>query len=143
MQVTITRKNAGLSESLKIYLEGKLSGLTKRYGKIIDAHVVMDNEGKEHSVEITLHVFRRTFFSKNKSTNLRVAIDSSVEKLHKQLIKSKEKIRRKGLTPEEAILSGKVIVTETTEEEMVESEVPMLTFEQEEITEEPEERTGT
>ncbi len=143
MQVTITRKNAGLSESLKIYLEGKLSGLTKRYGKIIDAHVVMDNEGKEHSVEITLHVSRRTFFSKNKSTNLRLAIDSSVEKLHKQLIKSKEKIRRKGLTPEEAILSGKVIVTETTEEEMVESEVPMLTFEQEEITEEPEERTGT
>jgi len=51
MQVTITRRNTGLSESLKNYLEGKLSVLTKRYGKIIDANVVMDNEGKEHSVE--------------------------------------------------------------------------------------------
>ena len=143
MQVTITRKNTGLTESLKNYLEGKLSVLTKRYGKIIDANVVMDNEGKEHSVEITLRVSRRTFFSKDKSINLRAAIDSSVDKLHKQLIKSKGKMRRKGLTAEEAILSGKVIVPETTEEEMVESEIPILTFEQEEITEETEERTGT
>ena len=143
MQVTITRRNADLNESLKIYVKGKLSVLNKRYGKIIDANVVMDNEGKEHSVEITLRVTRRTFFSKDKSINLRAAIDSSVQKLHKQLKKSKEKVRRKGLTPEEAILSGKVIVTETAEEEMAESEVPMLTFEQEEITEEPEEKTGT
>jgi ribosomal subunit interface protein len=143
MQVTITRKNAGLSESLKSYLEEKLSVLTKHYGKIIDANVVMDNEGKEYSVEITLRVSRRTFFSKDKSINLRAAIDSSVEKLYKQLIKSKEKTRRKGLTPEEAVLRGKVIVPETAEEEMVESDIPLLTFEQEEDTEKPEERTGT
>lgn len=143
MQVAITRKNAGLSESLKNYVEAKLSVLTKRYGKIIDANVVMDNEGKEHCVEITLRVSRRTFFSKDKSTNLRAAIDSSVEKLHKQLIKSKEKVRRRGFTPEEAILSGKAIVTGTAEEEIMENDVPMLTFEQEEITEENEERTGT
>ena len=143
MQVTITRKNAGLSESLKSYLEEKLSVLTKHYGKIIDANVVMDNEGKEHSVEITLRVSRRTFFSKDKSINLRAAIDSSVEKLYKQLIKSKEKLRRKGLTPEEAVLRGKVIVPENAEEETVESDIPLLTFEQEEDTEKPEERTGT
>jgi len=145
MQVAITRKNADLSESLKSYCEGKLSMLTKYYGKIIDANVVMDNEGKEHSVEITLRVSRRTFFAKDKSINLRAAIDSSVEKLYKQLIKSKEKIRRKGLTHDEAVLRGKVIVPETSEEEMVDSEsdVPLLTFEQEENPEEPEEKTGT
>jgi len=143
MQVTITRKNAGLSESLKSYLEEKLSVLTKHYGKIIDANVVMDNEGKKHSVEMALRVSRRTFFSKDKSLNLRAAIDSCVEKLDKQLTKSKGKTRRKGLTPEEAVLSGKVVVSETTEEGLVESDIPVLTIEQEENTVEPEERTGT
>ena len=141
MRVTITRRNAGLTESLKEYVEEKLSVLTKRYGKIIDANIVMDNEGKEHGVEITLRVSRRTFFSKDKSTNLRAAIDSCMDKLHKQLIKSKEKSRRKGFTHEEAVLRGKVIVTETTEEETADSDVPVLTFDQEESTEENEEKT--
>ena len=143
MQVTITRRNAGLSESLKSYVEEKLSVLTKHYSKIIDVNLVMDNEGKEYSAEITLRVSRRTLFSKDKSTNLRAAIDSSVDKMDKQLIKAKGKIRRKGLTPEEAVLRGKIIAAETAREEPVENDGPVLIFEQEENTEESEERTGT
>ncbi|HUU28601.1 MAG TPA: ribosome-associated translation inhibitor RaiA [archaeon] len=143
MQVTITRKNAGLSESLKSYIEKKLWALTKRYQKIIDARVVMDLQGKDHLVEINVRVARHTLFSKKKSTNLRAAIDACVNKLDKQLIKHKGKVRRKSLTPEEAVLSGKVIQVEIPETESVQSEKPELTIEGEDLSEEYEEKTGT
>jgi len=143
MQINITRRNGDLSESLKDYIEKKLIGLTRHYQKIIDAHVIMDREGKNHRVEISLNVTRHTFFAKDRSTNLRSAIDSCVDKLDKQLIKLKGKIRRKALTPEEAVLKGRVILTESGEIESVEREEPVLTFEKEEINEEPEKKTGT
>ena len=143
MQINITRRNGDLSESLKDYIEKKLIGLTRHYQKIIDAHVIMDREGKNHRVEISLKVTRHTFFAKDRSTNLRSAIDSCVDKLDKQLIKLKGKIRRKTLTPEEAVLKGRVILTESGEIESVEREEPVLTFEKEEIDEEPEKKTGT
>ena len=143
MQINITRRNGDLSESLKDYIEKKLIGLTRHYQKIIDAHVIMDREGKNHRVEISLKVTRHTFFAKDRSTNLRSAIDSCVDKLDKQLIKLKGKIRRKALTPEEAVLKGRVILTESGEIESVEREEPVLTFEKEEIDEEPEKKTGT
>src|SRR3989304_1964980 len=112
MQITITRKNANVSESLKDYVESKLSVLIKHYGKIIDAHVVMDNEGNNQVVEITLRVSGHSIFSKYESTNLRAAFDTCVTKIDKQLKKLKGKIQRKALTSEEAALSGKLITRE-------------------------------
>ncbi|OGF96712.1 MAG: ribosomal subunit interface protein [Candidatus Glassbacteria bacterium RIFCSPLOWO2_12_FULL_58_11] len=145
MQITITRKNANVSESLKEYVESKLSILIKHYGKIIDAHVVMDNEGNNQVVEITLRVSGHSIFSKHESTNLRAAFDTCVIKIDKQLRKLKGKIQRKALTSEEAALSGKLItprpVDEVEEQGSVEPLEPVLTFDQDE--DEPEEKTGT
>jgi len=145
MQITITRKNANVSESLKDYVESKLSILIKHYEKIIDAHVVMDNEGKNQVVEITLRVSGHSIFSKYESTNLRAAFDTCVTKIDNQLKKLKGKIQRKALTSEEAALSGKLIISEpdveVEEQGSVEPLEPVLTFEEEEV--EPEEKTGT
>jgi putative sigma-54 modulation protein len=152
MQINITRKNAGVSDSLRAYIEDKLGGLENHHRKLIDSQVLIDVVGRDNFVEVTLHVPGRTLFAKDESTNLRAAIDSCADKLDRQLKKKEEKQRRKSLTQEEAILSGKVIVEEggddvTAEtEETPEQEIgqPILTFEQEDIPQDyPEERTGT
>lgn len=148
MQINITRKNAGISDSLRTYVESKLEGLEKRYDKVIDAQVMMDDVQRENFVEISLHISGVTLFAKDESTNLRAAFDSCIDKLDKQLIKKKERMRRKSLTQEEAILSGKVIVDEEPEtgtepEAPVEIGRPVITFAQDDDLEQPEERTGT
>jgi putative sigma-54 modulation protein len=144
MQINITRKNAGLSDSLKAYIEDRLSLLTKHYGKIIDSQVLMDLQGKEHLVEINLRVSGHTLFAKDSSQNMRAALDACVSKLDKQLRKRKGKIRRKTLTPEEAVLSGKVVIGGIAEqEEGEESTGPVLTLHPDEADLEPEQRTGT
>lgn len=144
MQITITRRDAGLSQSLKDYIESKLKGLTRHYQNIIDVTVIIDKQGQDHIVEMQLRVARHNLFSKSLSSNMRASIDSSVVKLDKQLIKLKGKVRRKVLTPQEAILSGKVIQRESVPAETVaEDEQPVLTFDKEDSAEEFEERTGT
>ena len=145
MQINITRKNAGLSDSLRTYVESKLAELENRYDKIIDARVMMHENGRDNVVEINLHSVGRTFFAKDQSSNLRAAFDSCIDKLDRQLEKKKDKLRRKSLTQEESILAGKMIVESEPEEELVgEIEQPLLTFDAEEDEfEEPEERTGT
>ena len=143
MQIHIARKNAGLSDSLKAYIEEKLGVLTKHFGRIIDSQVLIDKQGKDHLVEINLRVSGHTLFAKDSNVNLRVALDSCVGKIDKQLRKLKGKIRRKALTPEEAILSGKVIVGGMSESEGEQASELVLTLKPEETEFEPEERTGT
>ncbi|MBW7995252.1 MAG: ribosome-associated translation inhibitor RaiA [Candidatus Glassbacteria bacterium] len=144
MQINITRKNAGISDSLRSYIESKLQGLEYRYQKIVDAQVLMSEEGRDNFVEISLHITGVTLFAKGDGANLRAAFDSCVDKLDRQLSKKKSRIRRKSLTQEEAILSGKLIAEERRDE-AVEEEVgqPVLTFDPDEELDQQEERTGT
>ncbi|MFH1068518.1 MAG: ribosome-associated translation inhibitor RaiA [Candidatus Glassbacteria bacterium] len=143
MQINITRKDAGLSDSLKAYIEDKVGQLARHYGKIIDSQVLIDLQGKEHLVEINLRVSGHTLFAKDSGSNLRASLDSCVGKLEKQLHKLKGKIRRKALTPEEAVLSGKVNIGGMDEQEGEELTGPVLTLRPEETEMEPEQRTGT
>ncbi len=142
MQINITRKSAGLSDSLRSYVESKLEGLGNRYDKVIDARVLMHEHGRDNCVEINLHVSGANMFAKDQSTNLRAAFDSCVDKLDKQLSKKKEKMRRKALTQQEALLSGKVFAESDHEPENREGQdQPVLLFDPDE--DEPEQRTGT
>ncbi len=144
MQINITRKSAGLSDSLRTYIESKLGGLDNRFDKVIDAKVLMNEHGRENSVEINLHVTGANVFAKDQSTNLRAAFDSCIDKLDKQLSKKKEKMRRKSLTQQEAILSGKVFVESDRENDIQGSlGQPVLLFDPDEEEEEPEQLTGT
>ena len=142
MQINITRKSAGLSDSLKTYVESKLEGLGSRYDKVIDARVLVNEHDRSNCVEINLHVSGANLFAKDQSTNLRAAFDSCIDKLDKQLAKKKEKMRRKALTQQEALMSGKEIVESGHKPDNTsEMDQPILLFDPDE--DEPEQRTGT
>ncbi|MEA2062114.1 MAG: ribosome-associated translation inhibitor RaiA [Gemmatimonadota bacterium] len=98
MHITISGKHRNLSDSLKTYIEERVSELSHLYGRAIKARVVVDMESKNHVVAMNLRVpGSNTLNSEDKSTNLRSAIDSSVDKLAKQLVKHKEKTQRKSV----------------------------------------------
>jgi len=133
MQITVTGKHRPLSDSLKQYIEGKVGELTHYYEKIINANVVLEKESKNHVVSINLRVAGQSFNSENRSTNLRAAIDASVDKLEKQLVKYKQqKWQRKGPRQQEERLPA----VETVEPEPVEGEGAIITFEEEDQAEE-------
>ena len=118
----------------------KISGVSvwqrNYYERIIDAHVVLNKENKNQVVAIKLRVSGQTLNTENKSTNLRVAIDTSVDKLEKQLVKYKEKWQRKGTKPQQERLEVFEPPVEIEEPELIEGEGAVLTFEEEDQAEE-------
>jgi putative sigma-54 modulation protein len=138
MKIMITRRNGNLSESLKDYIEKKVSELSRHYQNIIDAHVILDSDGRDNTVEIVMRISRHTLRSKVSSSNLRAAIDGCVEKLDKQLIKVKDKVRRKIHSPEEEVLAGNVSPAEEPEAETEIQDEPLLSFDKDNLVFEPE-----
>lgn len=144
MKVMITRKSGNLSDSLKDYIDKKVSELDRRFPNIVDAHVLIDTLGHEHMVDITMRVARRTLVAKLPSSNLRAAVDGCVDKLDKQLDKVKGKYRKR---IRKAGQPGTVAEGDITEEafgmDNEEDNLTLLTIDKDEIILETEERTGT
>ncbi|MBN2288225.1 MAG: ribosome-associated translation inhibitor RaiA [Candidatus Glassbacteria bacterium] len=136
MRINITGKHRTLSDSLKEYIEKEVTELTHYYERIIEANVVLEKEGKNQVVAINLRVAGQTLITENRSTNLRVAIDSSVDKLAKQLVKYKQKWQRKGpKSPEEQPVEAEA-AADTEEPMLPEEGEAVLTFEEEDQAEE-------
>ncbi len=93
MQLTVTFKNINPSEPIKNYLQGKLNRLDKLLHKPGSADAVFKTEKVRHIVEINLLADRLDIHAKEENTDIFAAIDLVIDKVKKQLIRSKEKIQ--------------------------------------------------
>lgn len=96
MQVQITARHFDATPTLRDYAEQRLSKLTRYYDGITDAHVIMgvDHE-TEKNTEITLNVFRQQLVADATAPTHEEAIDGCVERLRRQLLKYKSKLKSK------------------------------------------------
>ncbi len=94
MRISITFKKLDPSDSLKAYVQKKLSRLEKMFDSAIEANVVLSIQKKWHIAEITLGSGKLTINAKEESENMYAAIDALVDKVKAQVKKNKEKLRR-------------------------------------------------
>ncbi|MFQ5569942.1 MAG: ribosome hibernation-promoting factor, HPF/YfiA family [Rhodothermales bacterium] len=95
MQTRITARHFHASPALRQYASERLSKLEKYYNGITDAHVVLrSNATLEKTAEITLNVYRQQLIAHDVAATYEDAIDQCVERLRKQIIKYKAKLRR-------------------------------------------------
>ena len=93
MQLTISGHHIDVTDSLREYVKGKLSKLTRHHDHITNTHVILSVEKITHKAEATVHVSGADLFANADSDDLYTAIDSLTDKLDRQLIKYKEKIK--------------------------------------------------
>ncbi len=97
MQTSVTFKNIDPSENLKSYTSEKLERLDKFLDNPAEATVVLSVEKFRHIAEISIFGDRLNINGKEETSDMYSAIDMTLDKLEKQIKKSKEKIReRKG-----------------------------------------------
>lgn len=97
MQTSVTFKNIDPSENLKSYAGDKLHRLDKYLDNPAEANVVLWVEKFRHIAEISVSGDRMVVNAKEETNDMYSAIDMALDKLEKQIKKSKEKIReRKG-----------------------------------------------
>lgn len=95
MQTSVTFKNLDPSEHLKAYVRDKLDRFDKYLYNPAEANVVLSVEKFRHIAEISIIGDRLTINGKEETNDMYSAIDMTLDKLEKQIKKSKQKIRER------------------------------------------------
>ena len=93
MQINITGQHLKITPPLKEYVEKKFEKLTRHFDHVINIHVVLAVEKLEHHAEASLQVSRNKIFANATSDGMYAAVDSLVDKLDRQIVKHKEKLK--------------------------------------------------
>jgi putative sigma-54 modulation protein len=94
MQTSVTFKNLDSSDTLKSYVQDKLDRFDRLLDNPAEANVVLSVEKFRHMAEINIIGDRLTIIGKEETIDMYSAIDMVLDKLEKQIKKSKEKIRQ-------------------------------------------------
>jgi putative sigma-54 modulation protein len=93
MRLNITARHFKLTESLKNYIENEVKRLKKYYDGIIDIHVILNWEKSDRIVEINISVYGTILTARERSDDMKKAVNKTVDKLERQLMKYKERLR--------------------------------------------------
>lgn len=93
MQINVSGHHIEVTDSLRQYVETKLERLERHYDQITNVHVILRVEKKGQKAEATIRIQGGDIFAEAESDDLYAAIDMLVDKLDRQLIKQKEKMK--------------------------------------------------
>jgi putative sigma-54 modulation protein len=93
MQIMISGHHLEITEALRDYVNTKLERLNNHHDRITTTHVILSVDKLIQKAEATVHVSGKDLFADATSEDLYAAIDSLADKLDRQLIKHKEKLR--------------------------------------------------
>ena len=110
MQTSVTFKNLDPSEHLKAYVSDKLDRFDKFLDNPAEANVVLAVEKFRHIAEINIAGDKLNVIGKEETIDMYSAIDMTLDKLEKQIKKSKEKIRERRITAKNR---GRSMIAET------------------------------
>jgi putative sigma-54 modulation protein len=91
MEVQVTSRHAKASQELQDTITAEINKLEKFFDKISSCHVVLDNDGLDKTVEVTMNVRGHHVVGLAKAENVGKAIDEAVAKVERQLKKINEK----------------------------------------------------
>jgi putative sigma-54 modulation protein len=95
MQTSVSFKNLEPSEHLKAYVSEKLNRFDKLLDNPAEAGVVLVVEKHRHIAEVNISGDRLTINGKEETGDMYSAIDMVLDKLEKQIKRSKQKIRER------------------------------------------------
>ena len=94
MQINLTGHHVEITDSLRNYVDTKFSKLERHFDHISNVHVILNVEKLNQKAEATVHLSGAEVFASSENTDMYAAIDSMVDKLDRQGIKHKEKLKK-------------------------------------------------
>jgi len=93
MQLNLTGHHVDITDSMRNYVEEKLGKLTRHFDHVTNVHVILSVEKLEQKAEATLHLAGNDVFAEAVNEDMYAAIDALIDKLDRQVIKHKEKLK--------------------------------------------------
>ncbi len=94
MEIIIHSRHLNATEAIKGYINKKASKLTKYSTKITKIQFTLKIEGVNNIVEAICSAARATLVAETSNADMYAAIDLVMDKLDKQIIKQKEKLKQ-------------------------------------------------
>lgn len=125
MNIQITARNIDLTDAIRDYAEKKVSKFEKYFDHITEASVLLEVQKNVHIVEVLLSAKGVFMKGLEKSEDLYASIDLATDKIEKQLVKYKEKLKDKKLHDKdyEAPLKLNVLDSQSVEDMDTETRV--------------------
>jgi len=93
MQINLTGHHIDLTDSMKAYVNEKMTKLERHFDQVTDTHVILTVDKQGHKAEATVHMSGNNVFADCISDDMYAAIDGLVDKLDRQVKKHKEKLK--------------------------------------------------
>lgn len=93
MQLNLTGHHVEITSPLRAYVNEKFERLSRHFDNVLNGHVILTVEKLQQKAEATLHVSGSDFYADASKEDMYAAIDALVDKLDRQVIKHKEKIK--------------------------------------------------
>jgi putative sigma-54 modulation protein len=93
MRINITARHFKLSDELRDFTEKELHRLKKYYDQIIDAEVILEWQKIHRTAEIKMSVYGTMLTAQAQAEEMHKAVNSAIDKMERQLIKYKDKLR--------------------------------------------------
>jgi putative sigma-54 modulation protein len=103
MEVTVTGRHMGISESLKSYCREKAEKLIRFYDRIQLIEVILDGNNGQHSAEMIVHTAgAQPFVAREVQEDAYAAVDLMLDKIERQIRRHKQKLRNRKHPPKAA-----------------------------------------
>ncbi len=93
MNLTITGHHVDVTESMRNYVTEKMDRLERHFDNVSKVNVILTVEKLRQKAEATVQVSGATIFADTTDSDMYAAIDLLTDKLDRQIIKHKEKLK--------------------------------------------------
>ncbi|MBA3987619.1 ribosome hibernation promoting factor [Aliidiomarina maris] len=94
MQINLTGHHVDITEALREYVDTKFAKLERHFDHITNVHVILNVEKLRQKAEATVHLSGAEVFATSEHEDMYAAIDGLIDKLDRQVVKHKEKLKR-------------------------------------------------
>ena len=94
MQINLTGHHVEITDSLRDYVNSKFARLERHFDNITIVHVVLTLEKLQQSAEAKINLSGGEIFATCQQEDMYAAIDGLFDKLDRQVIKHKEKLKQ-------------------------------------------------
>ena len=93
MQINLTGHHVDITPALRNYVHEKFERLERHFTHVIEARVVLTVEKLRHQAEASMLLSGNKLYAEAIEEDMYAAIDSLVDKLDRQVVKHKEKLK--------------------------------------------------
>lgn len=95
MNLNMTGHHVEITPSMRDYVSTKMVRINRHFDHVIDVSMILSVEKLRQKIEANVHLSGKDIFVESENEDMYAAIDLLVDKLDRQIIKHKEKVKNK------------------------------------------------